>query len=102
MAGESLPSPREIMTTMKRTREVPRIDLPRPLLYGIGVTCGVLAAIVVQILLSRAGFELAGAWRDLVSPQALQLRAAGAWWVIASAAFLAGAVMTAVLSRMPL
>ena len=57
---------------------------------------------VMEILLSRAGFDLAGGWRDLLSAQALQLRAAGVWWVIAGSAFIVGAVVAAALSRLPL
>jgi hypothetical protein len=38
-------------------RELHHTDLPRPLIYAAAVTCGVLAAMAVQILLSRAGVE---------------------------------------------
>ena len=83
-------------------RELPRTDLPRASVYATGVTCGVLAAIAVQILLSRAGIELSGVWRNLLSAQALQLRSAGAWWLMAGSAFLASALVVAALSRLPL
>ena len=82
-------------------RELPRTDLPRPLVYVTGVTGGVVAAMVVQILLGRNGVELAGIWRNLLTAQALQLRSAGAWWLMEGAAFLASAVIVAALSRLP-
>jgi hypothetical protein len=81
-------------------RETPD-ELPRALLYCIAVTAGVLVALAVQLSLSRAGVELAGVWRNLFSAQALQLRSAGAWWLIAGAAFLAGALVAGILNRFP-
>ena len=76
-------------------------ELPRALLYCIAVSAGMLVALAVQISLSRAGIELSGVWRNLFSTQALQLRSAGAWWLIAGAAFLAGAVIAGLLNRFP-
>jgi hypothetical protein len=84
-------------------RELPRTDLPRPAVYATGVVCGIFTAIVVQILLSRYyGIELAGAWRNLLSAQTLQLRSAGTWWLMAGSAFLMSAVVAGALSRLPL
>ena len=83
-------------------RELPRTDLPWPAVYATGVSCGVFAAILVQILLSRAGIELAGVWRNLLSAQTLQLRSAGAWWLMAGSAFLVSAIVVGALSRLPL
>ena len=82
-------------------RELPRTDVPRPLVYVTGMTAGVIAAMVVQIMLGRNGVELSGLWRNLFTAQALQLRSAGAWWLMEGAAFLAGAVVVAALSRLP-
>ncbi len=62
-------------------RELPRTEVPPALVYATGVCCGVLAAIAVQIMLSRAGIELIDIWRDILSAQALQMRSAGAWCV---------------------
>ena len=59
-------------------------------------------AIVMQILLSRYGIELAGVWRNLLSAQTLQLRSAGAWWLMAGSGFLMSAVVVGALSRLPL
>ena len=83
-------------------RELPRTELPRPLIYVTATTCGVLAAMVAQILLVRSGIEVAGAWRNLLWAEALQLRSAGAWWLTAGAAFLASAAVAGALSRLPL
>jgi hypothetical protein len=83
-------------------KELPRTGLPRALIYVTAITCGVLAAMVIQILLAHSGIELAGAWRALLSTQALQTRAAGAWWLMAGAAFLTGALVAGALSRLPL
>ena len=83
-------------------KELPRTRLARPLIYVTAMTCGVLAAIATQILLARSGVDLASAWRALFTAQALQTRAAGAWWLMAGAAFLTGAVVAGALSRLPL
>ncbi|MCC6888545.1 MAG: hypothetical protein IT536_08435 [Hyphomicrobiales bacterium] len=83
-------------------RELPRTELPRPLVLTVATTCGVLAAIAAQIVLARRGIELAGVWRELLSARGLQLRAAAAWWMMAASAFLAGLVVAALLSRFPL
>jgi len=83
-------------------RELPRIELPRSLVYVTSITCGVLAAIAVQIMLGRAGIELADTWRTVMSTQALQLRSAGPWWLIIGSAFLVSAIGAAALSRLPL
>ena len=96
------PSPALPAPMQTPIRELPRTDLPRASVYATGVACGVLAAIAVQILLSRAGIELSGVWRNLLSAQALQLRSAGAWWLMAGSAFLASALVVAALSRLPL
>src|SRR3954467_15051129 len=83
-------------------RELPHSDVPRTAVYTTGMTSGVLAAMAVQILMSRAGIDLANVWRSLFSAQGLQLQSAGAWWLMAGSAFLASAVVVASLSRLPL
>src|SRR5262245_43492324 len=79
-----------------------RTEMPRVLALAIGTVCGILAAMVAQILLARRGIELAGVGRDLISARGLQLRAAGAWWIMAASALLAGAAVAGVVSRCPL
>jgi hypothetical protein len=74
--------------------------LPRPLVYVIAVTCGALAAMIVQMLLSRAGIELAAAWNSLFS-RVPQVRSAGIWWVMVGSAFLISAAVAGILSRLP-
>jgi hypothetical protein len=83
-------------------RELPRTEVPPALAYVTGVCCGVLAAIAVQIILSRSGIELVDIWRNILSAQALQMRSAGAWWLMVGASFLVSAVVVAALSRLPL
>ena len=81
------------------TIEVPRTELSPALVLAVGTACGVLAAMVTQILLAQRGIDLAGVWRALVSARGLQLRAAGAWWMMAASGFIVGAVVAGVLSR---
>jgi hypothetical protein len=81
--------------------EARHTDLPPALVYPTAVVCGVLAALAVQILLGRAGIELAGVWSTLFSSSSLQLRSAGTWWLMVGAAFLVSAVVAAALSRLP-
>ena len=77
-------------------------ELPRGLIYTSALTCGVLAALALQIYLNRAGFDLVGLWGNLLSAKALQLRTAGPWWATAGLAFLVSGATAAVLSRAPL
>jgi hypothetical protein len=83
-------------------RELPRTPVPRALIYATGICCGVLAAVAAQILVRRAGIELADVWRNIVSGQALQMRSAGPLWLIIGSAFLVGAIVVAALTRLPL
>jgi hypothetical protein len=82
-------------------RELPRTEVPRPLVLVTATTCGVLAAIAAQIVLAQRGIELAGVWREITS-RGFHLRAAGAWWMMAGSALLVGAAVAAALSRFPL
>jgi hypothetical protein len=83
-------------------RELPRTEVPRPLVLIVATTCGVLAAIAAQIVLAQRGIELAGVWREFLSARGVHLRAAGAWWIMAATALLAGALVAGALSRSPL
>jgi hypothetical protein len=76
--------------------------LPRGLIYTTALTCGVLAALALQINLSRAGFDLVGLWANMFSTKAMQLRTAGPWWAIAGLAFVVSGATAAALSRLPL
>lgn len=78
------------------------LDLPRVLVFGTGVTCGVLAAICVQILLGNAGLGLTAVWHNLITGQSLQSRSAAALWLFAGAALVVSAAVAAGLSRFPL
>jgi hypothetical protein len=77
-------------------------ELPRPLIYATALSCGVLAAMALQIQLERMGADLVGLGRTLFSGGAIELRAAGPWWAIASLAFIVGGASAAALARLPL
>jgi hypothetical protein len=77
------------------------VALPPALIYGAALTCGVLAALALQIYLSSAGFDLAGLWENLFASGARQLRTAGPWWAIAGIAFVTSGTTAAALSRLP-
>src|SRR6516225_8186184 len=83
-------------------RELSSVPLPPTLIYATALTCGVLAAIGLQLALNRAGYDLVSLGRNLLSPRAMQLRAAGPWWAIAGVAFIVSGVTAAALSRLPL
>jgi hypothetical protein len=78
------------------------IFLPPILIYATAVTCGVLAAIALQIHLSRSGFDFVALWQDLFAARAIKLRSAGPWWAIGAVAFLVSGIVAAALSRLPL
>ena len=73
----------------------------RVLIYAGAVTCGVLAALAVQIYLSEAGFDLAAVWENLLSAGTRQLRTTGPWWALAGAAFVVSGATAAALDRFP-
>jgi hypothetical protein len=83
-------------------RDLARLELPRVLIYSSALTCGVLAALALQIYLSRAGYDVVGLWDNLLSPKAMQLRTALPWWSIAGVAFIVSGAAAAALSRLPL
>jgi len=53
------------------------------------LTSGALAALVLHIYLSRAGFDLAVLWENVFA-NARQLRTTGPWWAAAGLAFATG------------
>jgi putative copper export protein len=77
-------------------------ELPGILIYSVAITAGVLAALAVQIWFTHVGYDPVGMWQHLFSSRTLQLRAAGPWWVMAGAAFIASGATAAALSRLPL
>lgn len=83
-------------------RELSSVPLPPILIYCTALTCGVLAAIALQMYLNSAGYDLVSLWQNLLSPRALQLRTAGPWWAIAGVAFIVSGVTAAALSRLAL
>jgi len=76
--------------------------LPPALIYAAALTCGVLAAVALQINLARVGFSLVPLWEALFSSRVLDLRTTGPWWAIAGISFLVSGVTGAALSRVSL
>ena len=83
-------------------RELAPTELPPALIYTTALTCGVLAALALQIHLSRAGYDLVSLWENVFSTKSMQLRAAGPWWAIAGLAFIVSGATAAALSLLPL
>ena len=87
---------------VNRKHELSSVPLPPTLIYATALTCGVLAAIGLQLYLNRAGYDLVSLWQNLLSPRAMELRTAGPWWAIAGVAFIVSGATAAALSRLPL
>jgi hypothetical protein len=64
------------------------------------VTCGVLVALAVHILLGAFGLSLSRLWRDPPAAAA-EVRWALAWWGIAAAGFVTAWVTTGILRGLP-
>jgi hypothetical protein len=82
-------------------RDISAVALPPALIFTTALTCGVLAALALQIYLSQAGFDFAALWQNLLGAGARELRTTGPWWAIAGLAFVTGGVVAAALSRLP-
>ena len=78
--------------------ERPAGRLPPALIFTTALTCGVLAALALQIYMSRIGFDVAPLWESLFA-NARQLRTTGPWWATAGLAFAAGGAVAAALTR---
>jgi hypothetical protein len=83
-------------------RDISAVALPPALIFTTALTCGVLAALALQIYLGQAGFDFAALWRNLLGAGTRQLRTTGPWWAIAGLAFVTGGIVAAALSRLPL
>jgi hypothetical protein len=75
--------------------------LPPALIYAAALTCGVLAALTLQIYLTGAGFDPANVWENFLSSGTRDLRTAGPWWGIAGLAFIVSGITATALSRFP-
>ena len=75
--------------------------LPPALIYAAALTCGVLAALALEVYLTGAGFDPANLWENFLSSGTRDLRTAGPWWGIAALAFVVGGITAAALSRLP-
>src|ERR1700738_676876 len=83
-------------------RALSSVPLPATLIYATALTCGVMAAIGLQVYPTPRGEYLVNLWQNLLSPRAMQLRTAGPWWAMAGVAFIVSGVTAAALSRLPL
>jgi hypothetical protein len=70
------------------------------LIYAAALTCGVLAALALEIYLTGAGFDPANLWENFLSSGTRDLRTAGPWWGIVALAFVVGGITAAALSRL--
>lgn len=66
----------------------PRRGPPRILTFGSALTCGLLIALALHILLIDTGWGLGSVWRGSNPSPTAGLHAAIAWWVIAAGAFV--------------
>jgi hypothetical protein len=82
-------------------REPSSAALPPALIYATALTCGVFAALALEVYLTSAGFDLASLWENFLSSGTRDLRTTGPWWGIAGLAFVAGGITAAALSRLP-
>jgi branched-subunit amino acid ABC-type transport system permease component len=79
------------------SRELAPTELPRILIFTTALTCGVLAALALQIYLSSLGYDIAAAWENSLTAKTL-----GPWWGVAGLAFVVSGATAAALSRLPL
>ena len=87
---------------MQSSKRDPSSDaLPPALIYAAALTCGVLAALALEIYLTGAGFDPANLWENFLSSGTRDLRTAGPWWGIVALAFVVGGITAAALSRLP-
>ena len=87
---------------MQSSKRDPSSDaLPPALIYAAALTCGVLAALALEIYLTAAGFDPANLWENFLSSGTRDLRTAGPWWGIVALAFVVGVITAAALSRLP-
>jgi hypothetical protein len=82
-------------------RDISAVALPPALIFTTALTCGVLAALALQIYLGQAGFDLATLGQNLLGAGTRQLRTTGPWWALAGLAFVTGGIVAAALSRLP-
>ena len=87
---------------MQSLKRDPSSDALTPaLIYAAALTCGVLAALALEIYLTGAGFDPANLWENFLSSGTRDLRTAGPWWGIDALSFVVGGITAAALSRLP-
>jgi len=84
---------------MAKQSQVKIVSPALPLL--VGLTAGVLAALVVDVQLAAKDMSVATAWSQLVGGEPVRFASASALWAIAGIAFVAGAITAALLGKYP-
>lgn len=84
-----------MMQTAQRGRAA--IEIPPALVFTTAVTCGVLAALALQLYLSSIGYHVVNVLEATLSAKAL-----GPWWALAGLSCVASGATAAALSRLPL
>jgi hypothetical protein len=79
------------------TRELPSLELPRILVFTSAVSCGVVAALALQVYLHNHGYDLVSFWQSPQSAKALV-----PWSIAILAAVVVSFATAATLSRLPL
>lgn len=70
-----------------------------PLLAGM--TAGVFVTSAAQVLLNNRGMKVGAIWQNAANGDAINLKAAVVWWVIAGSALAVGAAVAYGLARAP-
>ena len=73
-----------LMGMQSPKRDAFSTPLPPALIYAAALTCGVLAALALEVYLTGAGFDPANLWENFLSSGTRDLRTAGPWWGIAA------------------
>lgn len=81
--------------------KAPVKTLPRALPLLTGMTAGVFAAFVVEVVLGKMGMSVGVAWTQLTSGAQLRFASASVLWAIAGVAFVAGMITARLLVKMP-
>jgi hypothetical protein len=76
-------------------------SLPPALPLLVGLTAGVLAALVVDVQLAAKDMSVAAAWSQLIGGEQVRFASASALWAIAGIAFVAGAATASLLGKYP-
>ena len=85
----------------KRIQARIKPPLPRAMILWTALTCAVLLALALQVVLSQRGIQITEAWRDVAAGTPPKMRSAMVWWVIAGASLAISAIVAGALNRFP-